>query len=519
MPYTRPGIYVTEGPFTTNVPTSPSTVASAFVGTAERGPTTPALVTSWNSYKSQFGDLDANYDMGYALYHFFANGGRTAYVTRVVSGASTTAAATATFSGTVNGNTAQTAFKLRAANVGTWGNNIKATITAGANPSTTLGTFNLAISYKDVVVENWSELSLNKNDSRYIEAVVNNYSSYVQAYEVMYNSSASAAFAAGTGYLVSPVTNSALTGGHDGATITTTNNGDWYNALVKLNSVEGQLTINLVGQAEQALVNSAITYVSYVDDATTPNSRKNSFLVIDPSSTTTSKDDIKTLVSGYTASSYAAVYYSMLKMTNPAVRGAAALRDTYPGGAILGLYQRVDTERGIGRAPAGYAYTLQNAFGVVTPFNESQTGELYASHVNVLKNVPGAGVIVNGARTLKKTDITKYIPNRRTLNYIKAQVESVTQPAVFQPNTPRLWSSISGSIAAILSDLWSAGALAGRSTSEAFYVICDGSNNSQATIDAGEVHVEVGVALQTPAEFIVITVGQFAGGSTVTETL
>jgi hypothetical protein len=518
MPYTRPGIYVTEGPFTTNVPSSPAAVASAFVGTAERGPTTPALVTSWNSYKTQFGDLDANYEMGYALYHFFANGGRTAYVTRVVSGASNTAAATATFSGTVNGVSAQTAFKLRAPNVGTWGNNLKATITAGANVST-LGTFNLEIKYNDVVVETWSELSLNQNDSRYIESVVNNYSSYVQAYEVLYNSAASAPFAAGTTYAVTAVANTAFTGGNNGATITTTANGDWYTALAKLSDIEGQLTINLVGQSDQTLINSAISYVSYVDDATTPNSRKHSFLVIDPSKTITNYSDVITLVSGYTVSSYAAVYYSMLKMTNPAVRGAGALRDTFPGGAILGLYQRVDAERGVGRAPAGYNYTLQNAFGVVTSYNESQGGSLYAAHVNVLKNVPGAGVIVNGARTLKKTDITKYIPNRRTLNFIKAQIENITQPAVFQPNTPRLWSSISGGIAAVLSDLWSAGALAGRSTSEAFYIVCDTTNNTQATIDAGEIHVEVGVALQTPAEFIVISVGQFAGGSTVTETL
>jgi phage tail sheath protein FI len=67
--------------------------------------------------------------------------------------------------------------------------------------------------------------------------------------------------------------------------------------------------------------------------------------------------------------------------------------------------------------------------------------------------------------------------------------------------------------------LWASGALKGNSSADAFYVICNTTNNSQATIDAGEIHVEVGVALQTPAEFIVINVGQFTGGSTVTETL
>ena len=513
MTYSRPGIYVTEGPFTTNVVSSPAAVAAAFLGTAERGPATPALVQSWNSYKTQFGDLTANYEMGYALYHFFANGGRTAYVTRVVSGASTTARASANFAGTAN-STNQTVFKLRAPNVGTWGNSISATISAGSVTGTT-PTFNLNVFYKGAPVETWSELSLNPDNSRYIEAVLNNYSSYVQAYDVMYNSSASATFAAGTTYTVAAVASAAsLAAGSDGAALA---DSDWARSLRLLDNVEGQLTINLVGQSASSIINDAIDYVNAVDDSTTH--RKNSFLVIDPDKTFTTANSIVSRVQSYTASSYAAVYYGTLSMSNPAVRGSAALRETYPGGAILGLYQRVDTERGIGRAPAGYAYTLQNAFGTTTNFNEADVGTLYSAHVNTLKSVAGAGVIVNGARTLLKTDTTKYIPSRRTLNFVKAQVEEITKPALFQPNGPRLWAGIAGNISKMLNGLWSSGALAGKSASEAYYIICDGTNNTNITVDSGEVHVEVGVALQTPAEFIVINVSQFTGGNTVTETL
>lgn len=512
MPYTRPGIYVTEGPFTTNVVSSPVTAAAAFLGTAERGPATPALVQSWSSYKEQFGDLTSNYELGYALYHFFANGGRTAYVSRVISGASSTASAFSDFSGIANAG-AQTVFSLRATNAGTWGNDITATVTAGSVTGTT-PTFNLNIFYKGNAVENWSELSLNPDNSRYIEAVLNNYSSYVHAYNVMYNASASATFAAGTTYTVTSIAAKVFAAGSNGLAIT---DNDWATTLRLLNDVEGQLTINLVGQSSPAIINDAIDFVT-----ASPNSdsyRKNSFLVIDPDKTLTSASSIVSRVQSYTASSYAAVYYGMLSMSNPAVRGSAALRETYPGGAILGLYQRVDAERGVGRAPAGYNYTLQNTYGTATNFNEAAVGTLYAAHVNTLKAVPGAGVIVNGARTLLKTDVTKYIPSRRTLNYIKAQVEELTKTALFQPNGPRLWAGISGNISKMLSGLWSSGALAGASSSDAFYVTCDETNNTNVTIDAGEVHVEVGVALQTPAEFIVINVSQFTGGNTVTETL
>jgi hypothetical protein len=132
MTYTRPGIYVSEGPFTTHVVSSPSTSAAAFIGTAERGPSSPALIQSWNSYKTQFGDLDVNYEMGYALYHFFANGGRTAYVNRVTSGASTSVAAFANFAGTVATVATATLFRLSAPSIGTWGNSISAVVSAGA---------------------------------------------------------------------------------------------------------------------------------------------------------------------------------------------------------------------------------------------------------------------------------------------------------------------------------------------------------------------------------------------------
>lgn len=507
MTYSNPGIYVTEGPFSTNVASSVANAAAAFVGTAERGPTTPTLVQSWNSYKSQFGDLTANYEMGYALYHFFANGGRTAYVTRVVSGASTTAAAAANFTGNFS-NSTSTIFKLKAASAGTWGNNLSVTISAGLDASTT-PTFNLAIAYDGSTVENWTELSLDKDNARYLPAVVNTYSSYVVAYDVNPAS-------AGASYTVAAVNGTALTAGNDGSALS---DSDWTTALYKLDGVEGQLTINLVGQSGTSLINSAIAYVDYVDADSTPNARKNSFLVVDPDPTKTVASEIVTKVSAYTVSSYAAVYYGMLTMSNPAVRGAAALRATYPGGPILGLYQRVDAERGVGRAPAGYGYTLQNVYGVVTKFTEAQTGTLYNAHVNTLKAVPGAGIIVNGARTLKKTDITKYIPVRRTLNYVKAQTEELSKPALFAPINERLWRDLSGRISRMLADLWSAGALKGNNTSEAYYVLCNNTNNPQTAIDNGEVHIEIGVALQTPAEFIIINISQFTGGTTITEIL
>lgn len=501
MAYTNPGVYVNESPFATTVTTGPTTTAAAFLGTALRGPTTPTLVDSWTSYKSKFGDISSAYDLGYAVYHFFANGGRTAYVSRVVGASALPAEIAVT--GTVN-STGGTLFKVKAANPGAWGNSLIATVSnglvAGNQPS-----FNIVVTNSGTEVERWSELSLNPDDSRYLPNVVNTYSSYIKITD-MQNF-------AGATYVVTTAAYT-LASGADGAALTDDTNGAtqtaWATALSGFNSVNGQLLFNLVGKSNPTIINSAITYVE---------GRGNSFLLVDPSPSATTTGTIISTVNSYTASSYAAVYYPMLEMSNPATSGVAALRSTYPGGALAGLYSRVDTERSVAKAPAGYAYDLRNVFGLTTPFTEAEVGTLYVQHVNTMKAVPGAGVVVNGARTLKKTDITKYVPVRRSLNFVKANVDALTQFAVFEPNGERLWSDITAKLSNFLSNFWANGGLKGRSASEAYFVKCDATNNTSTTIEQGEVHVQVGVALQTPAEFVVITISQFIGGNNVQETL
>lgn len=494
MAYSRPGVYVSEGAFATTAIAGTTTVAAGFIGTAARGPVVPTKVTSWTSYKSLYGDLENAYDLGYALYHYFANGGRAAYVSRVYN--SSAASASANFAGTVNGGSSTTVFRLSADNVGTWGNGLTATITAG-NVTGNEPTFNLAISLDGTEVERWNEVSLDPNANRYLPTVVNTYSTYVSVSNVATYSSA---------YTVTTVSGSALSAGSNGSTIS---NANWNSAVQSFDAVTEELVLNMVGMTTAAVVNNALSYCE---------TRGDCFLVIDPTTVTAGADAL-TAISTYTASSYGAVYYPKLKMIDPSKTGSAAVRETYPGGAILGLYSRVEAERTVAKAPAGYAYDLRGALGLATSFTEAEQGTLYDAHINTLKAVPGAGVIVNGARTLKKTDITKFVPTRRSLNYIKSQAKRLTEFAVFEPNNERLWTTIQVRLSKFLADFWASGGLKGRTSSEAFYIVCDSTNNTSNSIENGEVRVQVGVALQTPAEFIVIEVSQFTGGSTLNETV
>jgi phage tail sheath protein FI len=57
---------------------------AAFVGGAAQGPTDQAiLLRDWSDFQQQFGGFDPRFYLGYAVSHFFTNGGQQAYVVRL----------------------------------------------------------------------------------------------------------------------------------------------------------------------------------------------------------------------------------------------------------------------------------------------------------------------------------------------------------------------------------------------------------------------------------------------------
>lgn len=505
MPYTRPGVYVSETPFSTNVSVRQPGTAVAFLGTSPRGPVTPTLIDNWPAYKSIFGDLDQDYDLGYAVYQFFANGGRTAYVNRVVGASATAATGTVQYRPTGDG--ASTAFTISAASPGTWGDNLSVSITSGLVTATSsvIPTFTMTVSLSNVEVERWSELSLDRSSNRYVASVINNYSKYLTVSNVVTPVADS-----GMNYVVGTVT---LSGGVAGAVV---GDSDYVTALANLDEVEGDLIINVAGQYSSTVVAGALNYAS---------NRGNGFVIIDPSPQATTVADIQAVLATYPSSGagYGAVYYPMLEMYDPAKSGPAAIRTTFPGGAVAGVFIRLENERTVAKAPAGYTVDVRNALGVTTKFTDTQVGDLYSSNafpaVNTFRVTPGAGVTINGARTLERLRPDLFIPVRRSLNYVKTSARDITQFAVFEPNNSRLWDMIKVRLNRFLTDFWQAGGLKGKTAAEAFYVICDETNNTLNTISDGEVHIQIGVALQYPAEFVVINVSQWTGGSTLSDNL
>jgi phage tail sheath protein FI len=347
-------------------------------------------------------------------------------------------------------------------------------------------------------------LSFNPADNRYITSVLENYSSYVVSASVATIATDETLTVTGVsvGDLKTPVT---LSSGSEGGSITAP---DWATTLDTYATIVPGLLFNLVGQTSSTIINNALSVMSV---------RGNSFLIIDSPLTATTKQTLADAVEPYTKSSYGAVYGPALKMFDPTKTGAAAVRNTYPGGAVAGAFVRSEVSRGISKAPAGYGLDIRNVYGLVATLTETEQGTLYKDNqLNLFTLVPGVGVIINGARTQARNTSDKFVSVRRSLNFLKDTLKTTTASALFEPNDERLWTDLTVRLTSLLTNFWGTGGLKGRTASEAFFVNCGSANNTTLDIENGVVNIEVGVALQSPAEFIVITISQWTGGSTVT---
>jgi hypothetical protein len=496
--YLRPGVYVQEtlNPIQPVVGPSSNTVA-AFLGANDRGPTTPTLVSSWSDYTTKFGTWNTSVgnDLPLALYTFFANNQSPVYVTRVVgSGASA-----ATRSLNDRAGSPQPTLKVSANNVGAWGNTLNVTI----SDSATTGYFNLIVYFGGSaaanIVEQWTDITMVPTDARYALNVVNSNSQYITLVDLGSSSS-------GATKNPSVLTNQALSTGANGASVTGT---AIAGALPLYDVIPQSLVLNAPNYTDDTTVNALIAYAEGRGDV---------FVVVDGVADTVANQ--LTLAASYTNSSHAAVYYPQITIADPTVGVGAPKTSTKTlgaGAAVIGLYAATDASRGVFKAPAGLQTRIATAVSV-TPLSNSDLDTLNSSNppVNAIRFISGSGIVVMGSRTLKSGYVDKYVPVRRTLIYLEKSLKDLTQFAIFEPNDARLWTRINATLNSFLTGFWTQGGLTGNTPAAAYFVKCDAETNPQSAIDNGIVNIQVGVALQRPAEFVVINIGQYSGGTTVT---
>jgi uncharacterized protein len=214
---------------------------------------------------------------------------------------------------------------------------------------------------------------------------------------------------------------------------------------------------------------------------------------------------------------YAALYYPWITINDPNSLTGNDTITVPPSGHIAGIYNRTDAV-GVQVAPANQP--IIDAVGLEANVDGVTQGLLNVAGINVSRIFPGQALpLVWGARTTTPANQTAmlYINVRRLFIFVETSLKYGLMPYVFNTNNTSLWKRLNRAITDFLTRVWQAGALFGSTAAQAFYIQIDDENNPPDLQALGQVNITIGMAPVYPAEFIIVQIGIWEGGATVTE--
>jgi hypothetical protein len=539
----------------------PVTVGAAIIGPTVKGPVeVPTIVTSYSDYQNKFGTtfLSASqvytYFTSIAAYNYFANGGETLLVARVVSG-SFTSATTATGSGTPILCTSASAqsFVLSTLSQGFIMNNtgsqdISGSLISGSinnirwqitNQDTASGTFSLLIRQGDdntnnkIVLETWTNLSMDPTAPNYVARVIGNqtktYNSVDNQVEIGgdYPNNSRYVFVSSVttplpfyfdnnGQAKAQLTSSlplntsgsfgAATGQLFGA------NAKYYNSISSsVTNIQGLVTssytnmIALLANQDDYRYNVLLTPGLFASEAnlgasqvtsiiSNTQNRGDSIYVADlvPFSSSISE---ATTAANAKNTSYAASYWPWVQTIDP---DSAQLVWVPASTMIGGVYAYNDSVSEPWFAPAGINRGgLGSVVRAEKKLSQANRDTLYTNKVNPIATFPGTGTVVYGQKTLQtQASALDRVNVRRLLIALKGYISQVAQNLVFEQNTIATRNSFLSQVNPYLETVQQ------RQGLYAFKVIMDDSNNTPDVIDRNQLVGQIYLQPTRTAEFI-----------------
>jgi hypothetical protein len=210
---------------------------------------------------------------------------------------------------------------------------------------------------------------------------------------------------------------------------------------------------------------------------------------------------------------YAALYYPWLQVM-PATGSTPIL--VPPSGHTCGIMAQTDNTRGVFKAPANV--TVADAQGLERVLSDIDHGIINLEGINAFRVFQTGGLpYLYGARTTATDANWQYVNIRRLFIYLEKSIQVGIRWAVFEPNNTQLWNKLKRSIGDFLNQRWREGALFGDKATDAYYVRIDDALNPFSEQQLGRLYIEIGVRPSYPAEFIIVRIGIWPGGSSVSE--
>jgi len=538
-----PGVLTREND-QSQITQGPITAGAAIIGPTVSGPVRiPTLVTSYSDYLNKFGGSfisgGASYEYltSISAYNYFQQGGTTLLVTRAVSGAFAPASSSIIASGSV------VAFTLETLSSGIIMNNtgseISGALASGSsvnvrweivNPSTGSGTFSLLIRRGDddnnskIILESWNNLSLDPNQSNYIEAVIGNQSvttdnGYVQTTGDYTNKSryirvksinlTTPNYFNNNGNPVSSYTASlplAQSGSFSGASGTNCgvyglSNSDYTSSIILLGNTD-EFKFNIITTPGVTATTGNLVITSLTNMA---ENRGDCIAIADMSAF---GDNVATVINNATAidSSYAATYYPWVQISAP---NTGKLTWVPPSTIIPSVYAYNDRVGAPWFAPAGFTRGGLSVIQAERKLSPSDRDALYAGKVNSLATFPGQGVVAYGQKTLqKKASALDRINVRRLLIELKSYIGQVANGLVFEQNTAATRNRFLRQVNPYLDSIQQ------RQGLYAYKVVMDDSNNTADVIDRNQLLGQIFIQPTRTAEFIILDFNVTPTGAT-----
>lgn len=289
-----------------------------------------------------------------------------------------------------------------------------------------------------------------------------------------------------------------LEGGADGDTNTVT---ELQAGLDSLDHTTDMMMLVSADTEFAGVADAAKVLIDYADE------RGDCFAILDTPSSLKQESDMSEVVEYVQQTlnkntTRAALYHPWVRIADPLAQGRKL--DFPPAAIIAGIYARTDINRNVSKAPAGITDgALRGIMELTYSTNKAQRDVIYPARVNPLVDEPQTGMCVWGARTLSLDSLWRYINVRRLFQFLEKSTFLATHWVVFENNDATTRTRVRLQMEAFLLFLFQQDYFTGKTPSEAFYVVCDESNNPPSVVDQGILICDIAVAPKKPSEFVV----------------
>ena len=374
--------------------------------------------------------------------------------------------------------------------------------------------FNLRLYRSGLLLDTFANLTMDAAAARYVQTVIGTGTVRVGVTEVI---RANDLAAIGTPTQRRPANTALMPAaptlgtGNDGLALLadTDFSGDvtGQNGLRAFDAISGIRLLICPDRATAAVQNAMTTYGEVTRGLETVT-------ILDPPAALTAAGMV-TYRATLTASEFGVSYWPRIRIPNPsvAVYGTAATIIVPVSGAVAGRMAQNDSEarEGAFRQPAGIeSGALVGVVGLETDDvnREAIRDLIFPQRINPIMSLPGRGVFIDGARTLRGDSNFPSVGERRGVSDVETVIRAGVLFAKNQNNTPELRATVERTIRVYLIGKMRDGCFASTDPATAFYVDVSEALNPPSTRAQGILRVRIGLATNRPAEFIWILVTQ-----------